>query len=214
MTGKVTIQDRVSLADVFRGYPLAHKVFAAGAIVFILFNFWSWVGSSTSYPPYARWLEISQPFTDAVAVIFPAVDSATRFLEKPRSTGPYSYMVPAVRNLLSVNFFLFLFLLFCFAIASCIDLFREPERVWNNIDAVSKRLNVPMWNQIVRFAIFLVIFFLPFYFGYASNPYLVALAPNVIFYAVVFGVCGLMLFVAICFIISLIALRLKSYRST
>jgi hypothetical protein len=144
MSGKAPIQARVSLADMFEGFPLAHKVFVVAAIVFTLFNFGSWIGSGTSYPLYARWLEISQPFTDTVAVIFPAVDSATQFLEKPRSTGSFSYMVPAVRNLLSVNFALFLFFPSCFAVAACVDLLRNPERAWNNIDTVSKRFRAPI----------------------------------------------------------------------
>jgi hypothetical protein len=199
MSDKAPIQNRVSLADMFGGYPLAYKVFAVAATVFTLFNLGSLVGSSTSY--YIRWLQITQPLTDAVAAIFPAVDSATEFLEKPWSTGSYSHMVPAVRNLLSVNFAMFLFFPSCFAIAACVDLLRDPERARNNIDTVSQKLKAPIWEIILRCVICLSLFFLPFFLGY--------LAPTGVYYATVFGGSGLFLFIAIYFIISLVALRLR-----
>jgi hypothetical protein len=204
MIGKMPIQARVSLADMFGGFPLAYKVFNVAAIVFNLFDFGSYVASTASPALYARWLAISQPFTDAVASFVPAVDYATGYLE----TYHGSYLIPAVRNVLSINFAMLLFFPSCFAVALCIDLFSEPERVLNSIDAVSKRLKAPISEITFRCAIFLLLFFLPVYFGYGSTPYIIGFGVTIIYYIIVLGGNGLAIFVTIYFVMSLIITKL------
>ena len=63
----------------YAGYPLAHKAFGIAVVVFALYNLSSWLGAITALPLYVRWLGMSQPFTDAAAVVFPAIDSSTAF---------------------------------------------------------------------------------------------------------------------------------------
>jgi hypothetical protein len=91
-----------------------------------------------------------------VAAIFPGVDSSAAYLESHRA----SYMIPAVRNLLSINFALFLLLPSCFAVAACIDLFKNPEQVLRRIEGISKRVPIPIGEMGVRAAMFVLIFFL------------------------------------------------------
>jgi len=211
MTGNTPIRAPITLTDMFGGFPLAYGVFAVAAVVFSLFNFGSSVASTT--PVYARWLDASQPFTDAAASFVPAVDSATAFLEKHRDfleEHHRLYWIPAVRNVLSINFALLLFFPSCFAVATCIDLFRDPERALNNVDAVSKRLKAPINQIILRCAICLLLFLMPVYFdfGTTSDPFLTGFTVTILYYVIVFGANGLLLFITIYLVISLAIIRL------
>jgi len=207
MIGKFKIGKGVSVADVYEPYPIARRVLSVAAGVFLIYNFVSWIGSTTSHPLYARWLDISEPFTDAVAAIFPGINSSTAYLESRH----FSYMIPAVRNLLSINFALLLLLPSCFAVAACIDLFKDPEQVLRSIDAISKRVPMSIREVGVRAAMFLFFFFPPLYFGLASDPYVTGFTPTIAYYVVAFGVIGIALNIAISCVISLVAVKRRRH---
>jgi hypothetical protein len=180
MTGKAPIQAPITLNDTFRGFPLAYGVFAVAAVVFSLFNLGSWVASRD--PVCAAWLDVSRPFTNAMARFVPAVDFTTAFLEEHRSfleERHGQYWIPAVRNLLLINFALLFFFPSCFALAACVDMLRNRERALRNAEAVSKRLKAPINQTILFCAVYLSIFLIPFYFfGDVFHPFLLDLTPG------------------------------------
>src|ERR1700720_232148 len=110
MVRKAAVPTKGFLAQMSAGFPLAYALFVASGIVFILFNLASLVASTG--PLYGTWLEGSLPFTDAVARIVPAVDAATAFLQQRRGfleEHDSLYWIPAVRNVLSIDFAMILF---------------------------------------------------------------------------------------------------------
>lgn len=194
----------VTLTDMFRGFPLAYAVFILAAIVFGVFDFGSYIASATLQRPYERWLEISEPTTNGVARFVPAVDSATGYLQMYRG----SYLIPAVRNVLSINFLLLLFFPLCFALALCIDVFRGTERALNNIIAVSEKLKISIGEAVLRCIFFLLLLLFPIYFGYGVSPYIIGFGATIIYYVIVFGGNGLALFIAFYFLTCFIVVRL------
>ena len=213
MTRKVPFRVTAILANMSRGFPLAYKVFFISAIVFSLFSLISLVASET--PLYARWLEASQPFTDAVAGFVPAVGAATDFLQRHRSILEEHnslYWIPTIRNVLSTDFALLLFFPCCFALALCIDLLRDTKRASSNFAGDSAGLGYPIGNVVLRLLICLLVFFLPVYFGFAgtANPYLMGLTATMIYYFVVLGIGGLFLFVVIYLAVSLMTAKLRA----
>lgn len=190
----------------YEAYPIANRVFSIAVTTFILYNFASWAGSITSHPLYVRWLNISEPFTNVAAEIFPGIDSSTAYL----NTRGASHMVPEARNLLSINFAMFLLLPSCFAVAACVDLFNDRDAVLRRIDIISKRIPMPINEIGVRGALFVLILFPPIYFGLASDPYITSIGVTIAYYVIAFGVNCIALIVVISCVISLAAVRLKA----
>jgi hypothetical protein len=206
MIGETTNPKRISVAELFAGYPLAYKECVVATAMFVLFNFASWVGATISEPLYARWLDVCRPLVDAVAEVVPAIDAATAYLE----THSAAYMIPAVRNVLSLNFSLLLLSSCCFLIATSIDLFRDPERALNNFDAVSMKLKIPTEQVLVRCVLFLLLFFLPFYFdlGSVADPWAASFTMTMAGYVTMFAANGLCVLLTIYFGVSLAAQKL------
>jgi hypothetical protein len=198
-----------SLAGVFSGSPLAQKVFVAGTTAFALFNFGSWIAAINSLAVYADWLEASQPFTDAVARIVPAVDSAPVYLENHAPD-----MIPAVRNILAINFALLLFFPWPFAVATCVDLLRNPERASGNMEAVATVFYAPSNQVIWRGTVMFLALFVPFYFNLlgVARPWLLGITTTMADYVVLFGVIALYLLMLIFCVISRVSLALRAAR--
>jgi hypothetical protein len=97
-----------ALREISGGFPSAHKVLILAVFFFSLFNLASALIAGTAI--YESWLVVSQPLTDTVAKIVPAVFVATVFLENHRSfleEHSTLYWIPAIRNVLSLDFGLF-----------------------------------------------------------------------------------------------------------
>ena len=214
MVRKAALPTKMFLAQMSAGFPLAYALFVASGIVFILFNLASLVASTE--PIYASWLEVSQPFTDAVARIVPAVDTATAFLQQHRDfleERDRLYWIPAIRNVLSIDFALILVLPLCYGIVLCIDLLRDRDRALANInklDAASRERGYSIGDVLWRLVLFLSIFFLPVYFGLVGTvqPSLISFGRNMNYYFIVLGVDGLVLFQTIYYVMSFAVLKM------
>lgn len=214
MVRKSPVPTKVFLAQMSAGFPLAYALFVAAGIVFILFNLASLLASTE--PIYASWLEVSQPFTDDVAKLVPAVDSATAFLQQHRDfleERDWLYWIPTMRNVLAVDFAMILFLLLCFAIVLCIELLRAPERALANIDkldAATRKRGYSVGRVLLQLVLCLLLFFLPVYFGLLIKPYLSSFVRGMRYYFVVLGVDGLILFLTVYYVMCFTVLKLGS----
>jgi hypothetical protein len=194
------------------GFPIGYKVYLVAAILFIAFNLGSILASGTSV--YRGWLELTQPLTDAMAEFVPAVGSATIYMENRRTRLEQRnnlYWIPAVRNILSIDFGLIFFFSLCFIVAVSIDLLllSNPERAFNNIAAVSMKSGYSPGNCILRFTTFLLLCFVPVYFSIfgVTDPHLISLTATMMGYFAVLGGDGFMLFALIYFLIPFVAVR-------
>ncbi len=216
MTGEPVVRTRVPLGEMAGGFPIAYKVRAVAAILFIAFNLGSILGSETS--AYRGWLELTQPLTDAVAEFVPAVGSATAYMEKRRTRleqGNNLYWIPAVRNILSIDFGLIFFSSLCFIVAVSIDLLLNPERAFKNIAAFCARNGRSPGYLIPRLTIFLSLCFVPFYFGMSGlmDPHLISLTVTMILYFLLLGGDGVAVFALIYFVIPFVAVRFYAEHS-
>jgi hypothetical protein len=210
MTGEPVVRTRVPLGEMATGFPIAYKIYAVAAILFIVFNLGSILASGT--PAYRGWLELTQPLTDAVAEFVPAVGSATTYMEKRRTRleqGNNLYWIPAVRNILSINFGLIFFFSLCFIVAISIDLLLNPERAFKNIAAFSVKNGRSPGYLILRLTMFLSLFFVPFYFSISGlmDPHLISLTVTMIIYSLLLGGDGIAVFALIYFVIPFVAVR-------
>src|SRR5580700_4359720 len=99
--------------------------------------------------------------TDAVAEIVPAVDSMTHYLEQNNAD---MHTVPAIRNLLAINFVLLFFFTPCFLGAAFIDLFREPSRACDNMVLITERTKLPINQFFARVAPSILLCLVTLYF--------------------------------------------------
>ena len=205
MIRKLKLIADIPVADMYAGYPLARKIFGAALVVFALYNFFSWLGSITSYPLYVRWLEASQPFADIVAVVFPGIDSATAYLKAHNG----SYMIPVTRNLLSIDFALLLILPSCVAVIVCVDFLRSPRLVSARVREIFKRVRMPIGEIGLRSLMMLMLIFVPLYFGLISDPLVMGFTETVAYYVVVFGFGMLYFLISVCCFLSLIVLKMR-----
>jgi hypothetical protein len=213
MTGEPVIRTRVPLGEMAEGFPIAFKVYLVAAILFIVFNLGSILASETS--AYRGWLELTQPLTDAMAEFVPAVGSATTYMEKRRTRleqGNNLYWIPAVRNILSVDFGLIFFFSLCFIVAISTDLLLNPERAFRNIAAFSTKYGHSTGNFILRMTMFLSLCFVPFYFSISGlmDPHLTSLTGTMIIYFSLLGGDGIAVFALIYFVIPFVAVRFYS----
>jgi hypothetical protein len=197
------------MSEVFRVFPLGHKIIKVAVVLFLIFNVGSWIGFTTDRPLYADWLETSQPITYAVAEIIPAVDMATTFLDTPRRSGLYASWIPSIRNLLSINFALFFLFPVCFGIAAYADVITSREHVGAEIEAFSLRTKASINSLFWRCVGFPVVFLPLAYFGIATRPWLISYGKNVVGYIILFGIFQLFLLQAICYFIFSIILKSK-----
>ena len=194
------------------GFPLAYALFIASSIVFILFNLASLLASTE--PLYASWLEVSQPFTDDMARSVPAVDTATAFLQQHRDflqEHGRLYWIPAIRNVLSIDFALILFLPLCYGMVLCIDMVRDSERAFANIaklDAASRERGHSIGRVLLQLAVSLLLFFLPLYSGLVIEPHLSSYYSNIRFYFIVLGMDGFILFLTVYYVMCFIVIKL------
>jgi hypothetical protein len=210
MTDEPVIRTRVPLGEMAGGFPIGYKVYLVAAILFIAFNLGSILASGTSV--YRGWLELTQPLTDAMAEFVPAVGSATIYMENRRTRLEQRnnlYWIPAVRNILSIDFGLIFFFSLCFIVAVSIDLLSNPERAFNNIAAVSTKYRSSPGKSILGFTMYLSLFFVPFYFSIfgLTDPHLISLTSTMSIYFVVLGGGGIALFALIYFLIPFVAVR-------
>jgi hypothetical protein len=199
------------------GFPLAFGVFVIAVGIFTLFNLATLFVPTK--PAYAHWLEISEPFTEAVAKFVPAVNNATAFLQEHREFLEQRhrlYEIPAIRNVLAIDFALLLFLPFCFAVALWIDLTRNRERALNNlnkVEAYSNELGYPaVGDLILRLVLTLSLFFVPVYFGLfgAADPSLgLGFGRSVRYYLVVLGIDGIFIFITIYLLVAFVAKKVE-----
>jgi hypothetical protein len=213
MVRKTRVPTKVFLALMSAGFPLAYALFIAAGIVFILFNLASLLASTD--PLYGTGLEVSQPFTDAVARIVPAVDAATAYLQQRRGLLEERhslYWIPAIRNVLSIDFAMILFLPPCYGVLLWIDLLRDRERALasvNKLDAATRERGYSVGDVLARFVLFFPIFFLPPYFGlFGMVRSLISFGRNMSFYFIVLGVDGLILLYAIYYLMCFTVLKL------
>jgi hypothetical protein len=93
----------------------------------------------------------------------------------------------------------------------CIDLLRDPERALDNInmlDVASREGGYSVGHVLLRLVVRLLLLFLPAYFGLLVHPYLISFSRNIRYYVIILGVDGLMLFLTIYYVMSLMALKL------
>jgi hypothetical protein len=207
------VRTRVPLGEMAEGFPIAFKVYSVAAILFIVFNLGSILASETS--AYRGWLELTQPLTDAVAEFVPAAGSATTYMEKRRTRleqGNHLYWIPAVRNILSIDFELIFFFSLCFIVSISTDLLLNPERAFRNIAAFSTKYGHSPGNFILRLTMYLSLFFVPFYFSISGlmDPHLTSLTGTMIIYFSLLGAGGIAVFALIYFVIPFVAVRFYS----
>jgi hypothetical protein len=210
MARKVPIRIIATLGEMAGGFPVAHKVYVAAVVEFGVFNLGSLLLAGTS--AYAGWLDVSQPFTDAVANFVPAVHAATAFQEEHRAfleQHDVLYWVPAIRNVLSIDFALFFLFQIFFILALSIDVIANPDKAFGNFKAACNKLGYPVGNVILRLVCLLVLLLL-FYFGVAgmANPHLIGLSVSIIKYFVMIGLGSLLMFAALYLAIPLVILKI------
>jgi hypothetical protein len=203
-----------TLAEMAEGFPIAHRVFAVAVATFTLFHLGSMLASTT--PAYQVWLEASEPFTEAAATVIPAVTSAGDFLQMHRNfleEHGTLYWIPAVRNVLSIDFALLLFFPSCFIVALCIDLLWDRQRALKHTDQVVRRLGYPIGRAILWLAAFSLFFLLSFCFDLfgMARPFLLGLATSLVAYYIVIGISGMFLFSAIYLAVCFVAMKTKAY---
>jgi len=214
MARKAAVPTKVFFAQMSAGFPLAYALFVASGIVFILFNLASLVASTE--PIYVSWLQVSQPFTDDVARFVPAVDVATAFLQQHRDfleARDRLYWIPAIRNVLSIDFAMILVLPLCYGMFLGIDLLRNLERALVNIDkldAATREGGFSVGYVLLRLVLWLLLFFLLPYFGLfgAAQPSLISFYRNMRYYFIILGIDGLILFLTVYYVMLLMVLKL------
>jgi hypothetical protein len=194
----------------FAGCPHARRVSIVAAVTFAAFMMGSWIGFGASLSIYSHWLEISQPITGSVAEVVPAIDSTTHYLEQHKDDPD---TVTAIRNLQAINFVLLFFFALCFTVATFIDLFREPSRAYENIVAFTERTGLSTNKRLAYGALPVFLIFVALYLDFAgiATPWVSGGFASAIYgYAIMFGCGGYLLFPAICFVASLIIVKLQA----
>jgi len=145
----------------------------------------------------------------------PAVHDATAYLQEYRvslATRDHLYWIPAVRNVLSIDYTLFAFFQLAFMMALSIDLIANPSGAFKNFRAACAKLNYPVGNVLLMLICFLLLF-VPLYFGVAglAKPHLYSLSATIIEYFLLFGSIGLIMFAASYLAIPLAVSKLGLY---
>jgi hypothetical protein len=191
----VAIKVTRALTEISRGFPSAYKVLTIAGVVFLLFNFLSWLLAAD--PVYESWLRVSGSITDVMEKLVPGVNRATSFLDQHRAIlgqRQILYWIPAIRNVLSIDFALVLFFSLFFSAALFLDLLADPKRARDSINrAHNGDLGGDIEDLLLRGLALVSLFFLPLYFGMVGtvNPYLISLSMNIVYYTTVLGIDGL-----------------------
>jgi hypothetical protein len=107
MTGTTAAKTRVSLREMFSGFPIALTIYYATVVVFTVFNLGSYFVAKTSQSLFTAWLDFSKPFTNWVAGSFPfVVESITRHLQRTHSPQ----LIPIHTNVFLIDFVLMIVL--------------------------------------------------------------------------------------------------------
>jgi hypothetical protein len=142
-----------SLREAFECCPIAYTAFKCAVVLVAGFNFGTYVIATASPSLYADWLAGSQPFTDWTASFFSiAVNAAAGHLQQQHA----AYLIPAIRNILAINFSLAIVLLVCFAVGLSVDVMRRPREVRSGVLILSTKMEVTFLNVAVRCAVLFV----------------------------------------------------------
>jgi hypothetical protein len=205
MLGKIPTGSKVSLREMYGFLPRTYWAFMVAVAVISLFNFGSYMAWMASQPIFAEWLSFSRPFTDWMAVLFPGLHVATFYLEK----GNAADLIPVVRNVLLINFALFIFFAICFAAAFYVDYRRDADRVCKCMDAVLAKVKSAAGTDAIAWkgAKVFLLFFIPIYSGISLMPFATNISYTIFCYYIEFVVAEMILFQVIYFFIGQIILK-------
>lgn len=197
---------KVSLREMFEGFPLALTIYYATVVVFTAFNFGFYLVATTSQSLLAAWLNVSRPFTDWMAGFFPlAVNSITTHLQRSHSLG----LIPIHENVFLIDFALMIVFIGCFIIGVSGDVWASPATTAVSAKRLTERfgsLGVSIPGLILRASIFFLIAATTAYCG-VLTPHSVSLLWSIETYYVVLGVGTLGALSAIHFVVIWLLLK-------
>jgi hypothetical protein len=205
MSDATSLRRNISLKEILGGFPAARTTLSCAAILFIVFNFGSCAAALTSPSRFMDWLNVSQPFTEWVAGYFPfVVSSIAKHLQRAHSPQ----LIPVHENIVLIDFVLIIAFLGCFAIAECLDVWREPTTIVVHAKHIADKYRAfgnssvaaAMWAAVISFLVLVILS----YFAWIIYPSGLGLLRSVMFYSVLLGVTMLVGMLAIHFL----ALRL------
>lgn len=163
----------------FQLFPLANLVFHASLAAFAICNGILLIVSKIDPVFLLSWIKLSQSVTASIAHVFPAINWATGELER----GAGGDFIPAIRNVLALDFILFLVFQILIVLASFLDLGQYRMRICAGVDALILATSRPLLWFVVVYGVFTATIAVHIYLGIGVRPFVFSLQTNYIYFA-------------------------------
>lgn len=172
----------------FRLFPVANKWFLACIIAFAVVN---GTLDALSFMPiaFSTWLKFSNPITNTVSHILPAIDWETRFLMQIN----FPKLVPAIRNALALNFIVALIFPIPIVAAAYLDLTKRGSTVCCSVDELVARTGRSIYFFIVGSFLGWTVICPLVYVGILARPWVLSLTMDYVLYPTLFWGCVILI---------------------